>query len=94
MSDKKLARQPLAELLNRTRTYFNTDPDETDTFHRNHVRIVELAVDLCGDYLTGVHLLDLVFGVYHLKKGATFEDLESVLALLGWEVVDDEPAEC
>lgn len=91
MSEKKMPRKAVHELLASIRDYYErTDPcDEVEC--RAALARMNRAAEACFRSKWRSHnMIDLVSGVYKLKNDATNEDLEAVLALLGWEVTYDE----
>ena len=94
MSDKKLSKAKLDELLILCNEYYHgdvvADKDALD-------KMVEAGKALERDAGIGMFsLLDFVTGMIRsggLKPDATIEDICKVLEVLDWQVVDDEQTE-
>lgn len=82
MSDKKIPKEKLDEMLRLTHSLYNDGAVPDETIQKN----IRLAKSLCGGSILWMSFFDLVCAVERMAQGDKNEAMYKVMEVLGWTV--------
>lgn len=87
MSEKKLSKVKIDEMLSLTREYHENYTDNDSWYGPILQKRIAVAHD--AGPVDWLYLVDIVDGSYGMNREITNEDIYRVLEVLGWTVTDD-----